>query len=862
MRHLTRTSLVLALLVAVGVPVIAQVPSGSIPADVRARIESGDIPSNLPPEVRARLQSRIDGQQSDASSETSPEATGESAGDGMTERPVDDAAAAEDAGSATPGQGQTRVTGPASNLFGADVFLRHGASFSPVDIGPVDPDYRVGPGDEILIDAWGEVELHYKPIVNRSGEITLPIVGAIPVTGLTVEEVELRTRARLSRYHASLRSRSEGQASELSVTLGRLRPITVFVLGEVALPGAYTLSASATAFHALYRAGGITNRASLRRVCRYDAIGAADTLDVYDYLIDGDRGSDVRLRHLDVVFVPVIGRSVTIRGAVRRPGRYELRSTESLPSLLRFAGGFEASATPEFTQVRRVTGSARSLIDVDLRADLSFELRDGDVLEVSSALDAIVNTVSVTGEVLRPKRYSWTPGMTVASLIQLADGLTRDAFVKRADITRLNADGTTRVIPISLEVYAAGDSAGTLQLEPYDELLIRSIYDFMTTDTVRASGSVRGPGTFPYRQNMTVADLLFLAGGLNEFAYLPRADLVRHRQDGSTAVIPVGLERYAAGDTSGTIQLEPRDELVVRSASDFMTDEDIAVYGAVRTPGTYTYREGMNLADLLFVAGGIERSAYTREIQIFREFLNAGQAFTDTLSVSLPVGLDSASVLQWPEIPLVRRDRVFIRQRPDWDSPAMVEVAGEVEFPGIYQLTTRQERLVEVLRHAGGPTRHAYIDAVSLDRQGIGRVAVDYPAALEDPGSPENMVIQKQDRIFVPPRPATVSIRGAVSLETNVVHVPGKRVDYYLDLAGGVLDTADLKMARIQYFNGRTLPARYWLFWREVPPGATIIIPSKPPKPETDWGNTVRDTVTFLGSLATTVLLITQIMGN
>jgi len=653
--------------------------------------------------------------------------------------------------------------------FGLDIFQRSEASFSPLDYGPVDPGYRVGAGDEIIIDTWGGVSLHYAPVVDRSGAITVPVAGRIVVSGLTVPEVEDIVHRSLARYHDSLRPQTTGSRSYLSVSLGKLRPITVFILGEVERPGAYTLGAAATMFHALYASGGPTPEGSFRQVVRYGVDGPPDTLDVYDYLIRGDRTKDARLRHLDVVFVPVIGRSVSVRGAVRRPARYELKPTDSLGTLIRFAGGFGADATPKFSQIERVEGSVRRLIDISLSDTTGLALRDGDVLTVGAALSDVKLTVTAYGEVRRSEDYAWVPGMTVADLLRLADGPTEDAYLRRADVVRLLPEGETEVHPVDLEQIVQGDTATAMLLKPYDRLVVRSKYDFLPADTVTVHGEVRQPGTFPYRQEMSLGDLLFVAGGL--------------------------------------------------------------------TP-----------------------AAYTREVRIVRQYLTRGQVSTDTLAISLTVPLRETDVTTWPKVPLKPNDQVFIRRRPDWETPAMVRIVGQVSFPGSYQLSTRQERLLGMIEQAGGPTEYAYVPGIYVDRVETGRIATDFAKASAHPQSAENLVLQPGDEVVVPAMPQTVTIKGAVGIETNVVYEPGMRVDHYLELAGGVLDSADTGRIKLVQFNGRVQKARHWWTWVKVTPGSTIVVPYKRMRPATDWGATVRDTVTFLGALATTILLVTQVL--
>lgn len=745
-----------------GIPTTAQVEmsadvqrslqSGEIPAEVRAQIEAGNIPKGIPADVRAQLEQQLSGEYVDGA---------DISNDAPTTQELD---TPDDV---PPESG--RRAAASDRLFGLDIFRRSGASFTPLDLGPIDPDYRIGSGDEIVIDAWGDVDLRYRLTVDRTGAITVPVVGRIIVSGLTQEELVAHIHQRLARYHESLRVEGTGARSHLSVSLGKLRPITVFILGEVSRPGAYTLGATATLFHSLYSAGGPTSNGSLRRIARYGMDGTVDSLDVYDYLIHGERGGDVRLRHLDVVFVPIIGRTVTVRGAIRRPARYELNPDESLSSLIEYAGGLRPDATPEYSQIERIVGSVRRLIDLSIDEATKCKLNDGDILRIGTALTDVKYTVTASGEVMRPRDYSWVEGMTVADLLHRAEGPTDEAYLKRVEVIRLRLDGTTELIPVDIEPIVLGDSTNALELYPYDVLRVRSVFDFLPPEQIVAHGEVRRPGLYSYHQEMTLADLLFQSGGL--------------------------------------------------------------------TP-----------------------AAYTREVVIYRQNLTEGQVMTDTLTIALPVTLDETDITTWPTIPLKRNDHVFIRKRPDWHDPAIVTIRGEVQFPGTYQLATREVRLLELIEHAGGETEYAYEKGVHVIREGLGKIATDLPHARSHPSSSANFILYPNDVIVLPREPQTVTIRGAVGLETSVVYEPGKRVGYYLELAGDVLDSADTKRIQLIEFSGRAMKARRCFIWSKVTPGSTIIVPTEEKRPKTDWGETIRNTVTFLGSLAMTTLLIMQVL--
>ena len=834
-------------------------------AAAAAAAASGQIPADLPPAVQARIQQAMAEQQgggqtaetgngeqqqaqqeAETQDESQQEQEQEQSEEVETEEPVPAVSTPSDDEGPRP--------------YGYQIFREMPASFAPVDYGPVDPSYRIGPGDELVVQTWGEVELSYRPTVARDGSITLPIVGQITVSGLTVDELERRLLLHMARYHQSLRTDGGAPASHLSVSLGRLRPISVFVLGEVTRPGAYTMGAATTAFQALYAAGGPTIRGSLRRICIMHADASVDTLDGYDYIMRGRRDRDVRLKHMEVVFIPVIGRTVQVTGAVRRSGIYELRGREQVTDLLEFAGGLAPDATPQFSQILRIVDSERRLIDVSLADSASVPIRDGDVLDVGSALADVKVTVTAEGSVMRPRAYNWNEGMKVSDLLRLAEGLQDDAYPFRADIVRRLPDGRTTILTCRPDSILAGDESADVALFPYDRLVVRSLFYYLTPHYVSVEGEVRSPGRYEHHESMHVSDLLFAAGGATEVAYLDRAVVIRLKDDGTRETIAIDLRRIVAGDRSADVALEADDVVRIRSVQSFVTDEQVGLYGEVRQEGPQPFREGMLLSDLLFAGGGLTPSAYTREVLIHRRYLSGDQAWSDTLTVSVPTHLDEAEPMNWPAIPLQPGDNVVVRPRPDWTRPSVMSVLGRVNFPGYYILETRSERVVDIINRAGGVSPDAFIPEAHIKRPNTGRVPLDLEDAINQPQSHHNIFVLPGDTLVIPRQPQTVRIQGAVNFPTNAVYVPGEDVGYYLDQAGGVVDSADVGHAYIVHYGGRIQKAQFcWMFWRDIPPGATLVVPYKKQRPPTSWGDTVRDIITFTGATATTILLILQV---
>ncbi|MQA88687.1 MAG: hypothetical protein GEU90_00425 [Gemmatimonas sp.] len=660
-------------------------------------------------------------------------------------------------------------------IFGRELFFRVTTQFQPVTTGPVDPGYRLGPGDQLFLILSGDVEAAHTLEVTREGYIFIPDVGPVAVNGLTLRDLEDRLYDRLGDVYSGVRP-GPSATTQFQATLGQLRSNQVFVVGEVERPGAYQVPGTATVFSALYAARGPNPNGSFRHIEVRRGGEVMREVDLYDYLIRGDSKADIRLEQGDIVFVPVIGPQVGIRGAVRRSALFELQEQEGLRDLLGFAGRMEAQALLRRVQIDRIVppgalggGVDRVLVDVDVQQVFDpggdpIPLRDGDIVEVFSVSEERRNRLIVTGGIRRPGVYEWTPGMTIWDLIERAEGLDDEAYTPRAHIHRLSTDDNTRtLVRTPLLADATGNPLGDVTLADRDSVVIFTREELVNASTVTIEGFVRNPGQYALPAGMTVRDLVLASGGFVRGANIVEAEVSRRvdssqRTDTTSYSIRVALGSDSADDLNG------------------------------------------------FTGARLPPPPQNDQQQI-------------------PVWVPHAD-----EVVLQHDDRVFIRKAAGYEALNLVQVSGQVLGPGGYVLQTRQEHLTDVLERAGGVTPQANLAGARLTREG-NLVATDARLAIQDPDSRFNIVLEAGDSIHVPAYDPTVLVTGAIGFETRVLYVPGEDLDYYIRRAGGYLPDADPGRATVTHQNGARELVRRTLVFRREPtpsPGSNVHVPAKP----------------------------------
>ena len=572
--------------------------------------------------------------------------------------------------------------------FGYEIFGYLPATFEPLASGPVDPDYPIGPGDEVIVQVWGDNQFTHASVVSREATISVPDIGQVVLNGLSLAQAKRLITDRLGAVYSGIRARRP--TTFVDVTLGKIRTIQVFILGDVVRPGGYTISSVATVLNALYNAGGPTSRGSMRdiRIIRHNQI--YQHADLYGYILTGSKAADVRLQSGDVVFVPPIGKVAAVVGEVHRPSIYELGPGEGLQDLLRLAGGVLTTAVVDRALIDRIVpfaerdslaGQDRVALDVPLRAILSDpnknpELRDRDIVQIFRIGDTRKNTVEIAGTpVIHPGVFQWRPGMHVSDLIQDAGGFDKDVYMDRAQIFRTNPDGSRTMRSFNLTKALANDHDDNLVLQELDSIVITSLWDIRDRHTVNITGSVRKPGSYEYLDGMTVMDLIFRAGGLKESAYKMQAEV--SRVDSSTIATTKAAEvhqvaitgDYAVHSADSTFALQKYDQIFVREIPDWDMQQNVTITGEVVYPGTYSLNStSERLSSLLKRAGGLKATAYPRAAQFTRRKGDAGRLAVDVESV--------AKGKRKADLVLEEGDQLYIPREPK-----TVKVVGEIGFP-------------------------------------------------------------------------------------------------------------------------------------------------------------------------------------
>ena len=655
-------------------------------------------------------------------------------------------------------------------IFGLSTFRQASTLFDPNLSGPIDANYRLGPGDKLALILTGDVSQNYTLDVTREGFIVVPQAGQIYVNNLTLSELEDILYTRLGRVYSGVR-RGAGATTRFSISPVRLRSNQVFVLGDVLSPGSYRVSSASTALNALYVAQGPTDNGTLRNILIKRGGKTVDVLDVYDFLISGDATHDVRLLNGDVLFVGVHQPRVRVVGEITRPATYEMSKGETLADAIRFAGGFTPRASTRRVQIERILSPAeraeggRDRVTLDISpvslvkgtpGDVT--LRDGDVVRVFPVTERVRNRISVEGNVWQPGTFGLTPGMTVAQALRSAGGVKPDTYLGQILVQRLNPD-STRVQLHAMLADTTGRVIGDFVLREDDMLRIFSTTEFRPTRYVAITGAVRRSGQVPFHDGMTVRDLVLLAGGLEQSADLTAAEIARLPED------------RRSGQTAVTFRA-PLDS-------------------------SYIFERGPD-----------------------------GQYFG-------PPGLPAPSGNE-PEVKLRPYDNVLILRQPNWELQRTVVISGEVRYPGTYSLRTKTEKVSDVIQRAGGLTPEAYADGVTFYRakDSVGRIGIALPEVLKAPSSRDNLQLLDGDSIFIPRFNAVVNVKGAVNSPVAVTYVPGKNLEYYVRAAGGVTRKGDIRYAYVTQPNGKVEATSGKFIFRDDPrprPGSSVYVPEKDP---------------------------------
>jgi polysaccharide biosynthesis/export protein len=604
--------------------------------------------------------------------------------------------------------------------FGLDVFENgaHDLQLIPMDL-PAGPDYVVGPGDGLTVDLWGSASMRLTRTVDRGGQISLPEVGPVEVNGKTLAAVQQDIQQAL---------RSQYRNVSVGVSLGRLRTIRIYEVGDVASPGAYDISSLSTPLNALFVAGGPSSRGSLRLLKHYRGTQLIQTVDVYDLLLHGVKKNIERLDNGDTVQVPPIGPQVTIEGMVRRPAIYELLDEHNLESVLELAGGLLPTAALRHIEVQRlIAHDKQTMLSLDIPDNSdpkeitkqleAFEIQDGDRIRIYPIAPYNQDTIYLEGHVVRPGRYSYRGAMRVTDVISSYKDLLPEPAAQYAEIIRLNAPDFRPSVESFNLTAALADPSKSPVLHPMDTIRIFSRFDFEAQPTVAVLGDVRVPGTYNTAGEIHLSDAIHMAGGLSADADTADAQVFRYQNDGTLKVFSVNLSQAFTGNAVENIVLEPRDRLLIHRNANAIQRASVYVQGEVGKPGRYPLTSDMRVADLIRVGGGLTRGADTQSADVTKyEWLNQAKLSGHQEKISINSALSGDATAN---ISLHDGDVLTIRQLPGWnDLGATINLRGEVVHPGVYGIRPG-ERLSSVIERAGGFQSDAYPYGAVLQRSTV-----------------------------------------------------------------------------------------------------------------------------------------------
>ncbi len=687
------------------------------------------------------------------------------------------------------------VAAPATpQVYGRNIFNNRNLNFAPSENLATPRNYKLGPGDEVIIDIFGRNQTTLRSTISPEGSINVDLLGPLYLNGMTVEEANTYLRKRLSRIYGGM----SGSGTDMRLSLGQIRTIQVNVLGDVTNPGTYQLSAFATAFHALYRAGGIQDPGTVRniKVVRGDKV--AGLVDVYEFLLKGNSGSDIRLEEGDVILVSPYSCLVTVEGGVKRPMQFEMKTGETLANLFEYAGGFATGANQSFVTVIRQDNKSFEVRTVEEADYESFTLRSGDRIEVGELQSLFQNRIAIHGAVYFPGTYELGEVRTAKGLVERAGGLLPEAFGNRVVINREHPDKTKEVFSVNLSDILDG-KAPDFVLQNNDELYIASSFELKDQGTMTISGMVKQPGSFPFAENTTIEDFIILAGGLQDGASTSRVDVTRRKKDsnGTVATNDIGelysfpIKNGLVADGDRSFVLEPYDEVVVHRSPSYNEQRHFTVNGEVNFPGTYalTSREE-RISDIVKKAGGLTQFAYA-------------------------------------------------------DGARLIRVATEEELRMANEMVDIIEQKLDTTdvnaRRATNPTF---------------TVAIDLAKALANPGGDEDVILREDDVLEIPVMSNVVRIHGAVKYPTAVNYDGSMKAGAYIKAAGGYDEQALRSKAYVVNMGGRAKKLRSWT---KIEPGAEIYVPfKKKEKKEFNYAavSAIAAAASSLGTMSMTILYI------
>lgn len=759
--------------------------SGLTPAQMRARLKAQGIPEDM-------FDDYLPGARSSGMQRPSKEVFAAMRALGISdsldiddlERLADDRTmrrATADKTKDTTAKRDTTLSEKSAEIFGLSLFRKSSSRFQASMEGPVDPGYQLGPGDKLVLILTGDVERADELEVTREGFVVIPDVGRVNVANLTLDQLKDLLYVRLGRVYSGVK-RGADATTLFSVSVSSLHAIQVTVTGDVEEPRQYRLSA-ATVLTALYAAGGPNDQGSLRRIEVRRGGKVVATMDVYDFLLRGDASNDVRLQQGDVVFVPVHGARVRVDGAVTREATYELKPGETLADAITAAGGFSATAGARRVLIDRIItpgartaqGNDRAAVDVPLGAGgtpPAFPMSDGDVVRVPAIADRVRNRIAILGNVWSPGTQGFTNGLTLESALRRAGGVKPDAYLGRVLISRLRSDSTREQLRAMLRD-TTGATVVPFVLAEDDQVTVFSRTNFRTTQVVTIVGAVRRTGDYPWREGLTLRDLILQANGLEESAFLGAAEVARLpvTHDGHTTALTLRvpldssylfIQNGVVANAAPDYVLQPYDNVLILREPGWRLPHAVMLSGEVRFPGRYTIADrGERISDLIARAGGVT--------------------------------------------PLADQDAAFYSRRISSNTTRALLDSATARSDSL-RLQDNAERI---------------------------RVGVDLGLALRRKGGNDDLVLEGGDSLDVPSRRQTVEVRGEVNAPTALAHAAGKNLGFYVGAAGGPSAKGNSRRAYVVQPNGKVESRHHILGFITIDPtprpGATVVVPAEDP---------------------------------
>ncbi len=663
-----------------------------------------------------------------------------------------------------------------SSIFGSQLFNTSSLTFEPNLRLATPANYRLGPDDELIIDVFGYSEANYKLKVSPEGNIYIPNVGPVYVSGLTIEDATVKIRSKLA---STIYKAINTGNTRVQVSLGAIKSIQVTIVGEAKKPGSYTVSSLSTVFNALYLAGGPNINGSYRNIQLLRSNEVIDTIDLYDFLLTGKLQGNERLRDQDVIRIPFYKMRVNIKGEVKRPAIYELKPGDNLQDVITYAGGFTDSAYRSSVKITALTDKERKVTDVESSNYDAYQLQSSDVITVGKILDRYANRVAIEGAVMRPGDFELTPGLTLKQLIAKADGLKEDAFTQRGEITRLNDDLTLQAVPFNVTGIINGTETD-IPLKREDVVNISSIFDLRDSLKVTVQGEVRSPGIYNYKDSLSVKDLVYQAGGFTEAATGMRIEIARRVKNADVTSSSTQIAKIIQVNTDKDLQLDqnryylqPFDVVIIRTNPGYFTQKTVTVDGEVMYPGEYVINSiDEKISNLIERAGGFKSTADESAASLRR--LNIANIQTELKTKKVEKLINQES------------DTSYLRNEDSLRSEAVTP----------YDL-----------------------------------IGINLEEVMKKPGITNDLILENGDILFVPKRNAAVKVRGEVLFPTQFAFQEGKNMKYYINKAGGFSSLALKRKSFVLGANGNARKVKSFLFFKSYPiikAGDEIFVPKEP----------------------------------